>query len=555
MSESKRHLSALKKGQKLHWYEIHDIIGQGGFGITYLAYDQNLAHEVAIKEYLPIDLAIRTKNGTIAPVSDQHHERYYWGLERFLDEARTLGQFKHPNIVRVRNVFEANNTAYMVMEYEMGDSLQEILNNRKTLEETDLKSIIFPIIDGMKIVHAAGFIHRDIKPGNVFIRFDGEPVLLDFGSARQSIEQDNQSLTSVFSRGYAPIEQYHSSEEAQGPWTDIYALGATMYRAVAGIPPADAVDRSSAIAQIDKDTYVSIAEIGGNRYSEELMNAIDYAMQFKQQDRPQTIADWLATFDRRDATSRTSNNELKSELETKIRQAEDGDPAAQFNLAFMYAKGINIDKDEATALAWFTKAAMKNHLNAQYNLALMYARGRGVEQNFQEAIKWYILAAQQGDVTSQYTLGTMYSRGIGTEQDYKRAFEWFFKAAEQGHANAQYKAAEYFARGKGVECDEQRAFQWYLKAANSGHTSAKMKLAYIYGKGLGVTRNDAEAFHWFRQAAEQGHPKAQYNLGVIYGKGRGIEKNLDEARKWFGLAAAQGDELAKQALLRFKNVD
>lgn len=553
MSENKRHLSALKKGQKLHWYEIHDIIGQGGFGITYLAYDRNLAHEVAIKEYLPIDLAIRTKSGTVSPVSEQQQERYYWGLERFIEEARTLGQFKHPNIVRVRNVFEANNTAYMVMEYEMGESLQEILNNKKTLSETDLKSIIFPIIDGMKIVHAAGFIHRDIKPGNIFIRFDGEPVLLDFGSARQSIEQDNQSLTSIFSRGYAPIEQYHSGEEAQGPWTDIYALGATMYRAIAGIPPADAVDRSSALAQIDRDTYVSIGEIGVGRYSEDLMNAIDYAMQFKQQARPQTISDWLATFERRDVANRSSNNDSVSDLSDQIRAAENGDPAAQFNLAFIYAKGINTGKDEAKAIEWFTKAAMKNHLNAQFNLALMYAKGRGVDQNFQEAMKWYILAAQQGDVTSQYTLGMMYSRGIGAKQDYGRAFDWFLKAAEQGHQNAQFKTAEYYSKGKGVDADTELAHHWYLQASNSGHTSAQMKLAYMYGKGLGVNRNDAEAFHWFRKAAEQGHPKAQYNLGVIYGKGRGIEKNLEEAKKWFGLAAAQGDELAKQALSRLND--
>ena len=143
MSNKKRHLNALKNGQKLHWYEIRDILGQGGFGITYLAQDINLNHEVAIKEYLPVDLAIRTKSGTVSPVSDEHHERYYWGLERFIDEARTLGQFKHSNIVQVRNVFEANNTAYMVMEYELGESLQDILNRRKTIDESDLKAVIF----------------------------------------------------------------------------------------------------------------------------------------------------------------------------------------------------------------------------------------------------------------------------------------------------------------------------------------------------------------------------------------------------------------------------
>ncbi|MCG8379661.1 MAG: protein kinase, partial [Proteobacteria bacterium] len=353
MSEKKRHLNALKTGQKLHWYEIRDILGQGGFGITYLAQDLNLGHEVAIKEYMPIDLAIRTKTGTISPVSEEHHERYYWGLERFLDEARTLGQFKHPNIVQVRNVFEANNTAYMVMEYELGETFQDILNRRKTTIENDLKTIIFPIVDGMKVVHAAGFIHRDIKPANIFLRMDGDPVLLDFGSARTSLEQGNQSLTSIFSRGYAPIEQYHSSEETQGPWTDIYALGATMYRAISGIPPVDAVDRSAAIAQIENDTYVSILEIAKEGYSEDFLKGIDYALQFRQQDRPQSMSDWIATFDRRDISKRNQFNADTSLLEEQLAAAEEGDITAISKVAVMYAKGIHTEKDYTSAIEWF----------------------------------------------------------------------------------------------------------------------------------------------------------------------------------------------------------
>ena len=396
VSEKKRHLNALKTGQKLHWYEIRDILGQGGFGITYLAQDLNLGHEVAIKEYLPVDLSIRTKSGTVSPVSDEHHERYYWGLERFLDEARTLGQFKHPNIVQVRNVFEANNTAYMVMEYELGETFQDILNRRKTVSEQDLKTIIFPIVDGMKVVHAAGFIHRDIKPANIFLRVDGDPVLLDFGSARTSLGQGEQSLTSIFSRGYAPIEQYNTSEETQGAWTDIYSMGATMYRSISGIPPTDAVDRSAAIAQIDSDTYVSITEIAGDGYSEDFLKGVDYALQFRQQDRPQTMSEWTATFDRRDISSRNHFNNDNSILKECITAAEAGDVNAQAKLAFMYAKGINTNKDEATSIKWYQTAAENNHTDSQYNLALMYAKGRGVPLNYVYAYVWLTLAVKQG---------------------------------------------------------------------------------------------------------------------------------------------------------------
>ena len=550
MSEKKRHLNALKTGQKLHWYEIRDILGQGGFGITYLAQDLNLGHEVAIKEYLPVDLSIRTKSGTVSPVSDAHHERYYWGLERFLEEARTLGQFKHPNIVQVRNVFEANNTAYMVMEYELGETFQDILNRRKTVSEQDLKTIIFPIVDGMKVVHAAGFIHRDIKPANIFLRVDGDPVLLDFGSARTSLGQGEQSLTSIFSRGYAPIEQYNTSEETQGAWTDIYSMGATMYRSISGIPPTDAVDRSAAIAQIDCDTYVSITEIASEGYSEDFLLAVDYALQFRQQDRPQSMSEWIATFDRRDISSRNRFTNDNSLIEKQIAAAELGDISAQSKLAFMYAKGINAEKDEATAIRWYMEAANNNHINAQYNLALIYAKGRGVKQDYHQAIKWYQLAAEQGDESSQYALGMMYSKGIGTEKDNELAYLWFLKAAKQENTNAEFKVAEMLHKGIGIEEDLNAAFDWYEKASRKDHTLAQMKLTYMYGKGHGIKRNDTEAFLWFRKAAEQGHPKAQYNLGVIYAKGRGITKDMDEAKKWYSLAAAQGDEHAEKALLR-----
>ena len=223
-----RNLNALNAGYAIQWYVIKDILGQGGFGITYLAYDKNLAHEVAIKEYMPVDLAIRCTDNSVEPLSSEHEERFNWGLGKFIDEARAIGNFNHPNIVKVRNVFEANHTAYMVMDYELGETLQEILTRRKILDEPDIETVIYPIIDGMKLIHAHGFIHRDIKPANLFIRVDGEPVLLDFGSARQALEESQQSITSIFSKGYAPIEQYSTSDEEQGPWTDIYAIGATM---------------------------------------------------------------------------------------------------------------------------------------------------------------------------------------------------------------------------------------------------------------------------------------------------------------------------------------
>jgi TPR repeat protein/tRNA A-37 threonylcarbamoyl transferase component Bud32 len=560
MRKKKRHINALKPGYKLHWYEIDSILGEGGFGITYLARDINLDHEVAIKEYFPRNMVMREDNGSVHTVNHEQDDRYHWGLERFLEEAQTIGKFKHPNIVRVRNVFEENNTAYMVMDYELGESFQEILNQRKTLDEEDIRTIIIPIIDGMKVVHAAGFIHRDIKPANIFLRVDGDPVLLDFGSARTSFEENKESLTSIFSRGYAPIEQYHTTEESQGPWTDIYALGATIYRAIVGVAPTDAVDRSAAIAQIGRDTYVTVVEIAAGKYSHEMLIAVDYALQFKLQDRPQTVSEWRSAFDKATKSANEIDNNTVDKTETEpdnmvesFRQAAGaGDINAQSSLGFMYAKGIGTEKDNKEAIKWYRMAAEQGHLNSQFNLGVMYAKGRGVEQNYTEAYKWYKMAADQGDVASQATLGKMCKKGIGTDKNHKEAINWFHKAAVQGHLDAQYNVAKMFAKGQGVPADEEEGFQWYLKAAEQGHIGAQINLAFMHGKGQGVPRNDTEAFHWFRKAAEQGHPNAQYNLGVIYAKGRGIAKNIDEAKKWYGKAAAQGDENAERVLSRLE---
>jgi len=551
-----RHLNALTPGFELHWYGFREILGQGGFGITYIAYDRNLAHEVAIKEYMPVDLATRASDNSVAPISAAHEERYQWGLERFIEEARTLAQFEHPNIVRVRNVFKHNNTAYMVMDYELGESLQDILSRRKVLNESDIETVMFPIIDGLKLVHAHGFIHRDIKPANIFIRVDGDPVLLDFGSARQAVEQGKNSMTSIFSKGYAPIEQYNSREDEQGSWTDIYALGATMYRAIAGVPPTDAIDRSTAISITSRDSYVAAVEIGEKRYSEALLRAIDHAMKFNRQDRPQTITEWLSEFSVRsrqedEPSHRSEQSDNAPDAVAGIRaNAEMGDAEAQATLAFMYAKGIELEKDELIAAKWYQMAAEQGHTNAQYNLGVIYAKGRGLKQSFENAYKWYTRAAEAGDVSAQVALSAMYTKGIGVEKDDHAAFTWCLRAARRGNLNSMYNLGEMYLNGSGTDQNYTEAFSWLKKAADRDHIKAQMAVGFMYGKGLGTDRDDVEAYHWYRKAAEAGDPNAQYNLGLIYSKGRGIRPNIIEARKWYKKSADQGNENAGNALQR-----
>lgn len=285
MSVSIRHRHALPIGYPLAEYQILSILGHGGFGITYLARDLEIGQDVAIKEYLPREIATRKEDLQVAPISEDEEESFAWGMERFLDEARTLTRFRHPNIIGIRRFLRAHGTAYLIMDYCAGDSLDKILERETTLSSNAIRKIFRPILDALEEIHNAGVMHRDIKPGNIYLRADGSPVLLDFGSARQALAQHSRSLTAIVSPGYAPIEQY-SSRGNQGPWTDIYGLGATLYRCVTGQRPMDASDR------IFDDELVP-ATRAASGYSRDLLELIDTALRLKPEDRPQSISQWL----------------------------------------------------------------------------------------------------------------------------------------------------------------------------------------------------------------------------------------------------------------------
>lgn len=178
------HIHALPEGYRLQEYTITGLLGFGGFGITYSAHDNNLDKLVAIKEYLPSELAARVDGSSVSCKSQQDRESFDWGLERFLDEARTVAKFDHRNIVRIYRFFEQNSTAYIVMELLEGETLDWALNQRGTLQESDIRNWLWPIMKGLQIVHDRGYLHRDIKPQNIIMRSDGRPCLLDFGAAR-----------------------------------------------------------------------------------------------------------------------------------------------------------------------------------------------------------------------------------------------------------------------------------------------------------------------------------------------------------------------------------
>jgi len=284
MAES--HLHALPSGYEIEGYRIERILGAGGFGITYRAEEMLIHRPVALKEYMPSSVAGRSSSSAaVLPLNAEDSEIYRWGLKRFRNEARTLVAFRHPNIVAVYRYFEANGTAYLVMALEEGMTLAAMLKQGEPLSESDIHEILDPLLDGVDEVHKAGFLHRDIKPANIVIRRDGAPVLIDFGAARLALGTKSQGSRAVLSPGYAPFEQYATAAE-QGPYTDIYALGATLYACVTGQRPVEAPDR---VARVPMRPA---AEAGRGRFSEMFLRAIDHALEVKSEDRPQSVTEW-----------------------------------------------------------------------------------------------------------------------------------------------------------------------------------------------------------------------------------------------------------------------
>jgi serine/threonine protein kinase len=286
------HKDALPVGHHLADYVIESVLGFGGFGVTYLARDEQLGSEVAIKEYLPQDISGRIEETRVLPNPDAPNgiRDYQWGLKEFLHEARNLVQFKHPNIVRVLRFMEANGTAYMVMEYEHGESLSHYLKHKpgRRLDEKELLRIFLPVLNGLGAVHKAGMLHLDIKPDNIYLRTDHTPMLIDFGSARQAISGGEHAQRITLTHGFAPIEQYPDKGKP-GPWTDLYAIGASMYYCICARRPEISINRYQTLLRHQADPVTPAVKAGEGRYSRYLLECIDWALQIYPKDRPQSV--------------------------------------------------------------------------------------------------------------------------------------------------------------------------------------------------------------------------------------------------------------------------
>jgi serine/threonine protein kinase len=271
----------LPEGYQLQNYTIDKVLSSGGFSIVYLAHDENNI-PVAVKEYLPSALVVRTDGALVAISSDDNQAVFRHGLKCFFEEGRSLAMISHPNIVRVENFFRANETVYMVMQYVRGRTLQfHIQRHRHEFSESFIRRMFTHLLNGLREVHANKLLHLDIKPANIYITMEGKPVLLDFGAARQSLTADAPKLRPMYTAGYAASEQYRNPDE-MGPWTDMYAIGATLYTAIGGVHPQPANER------VVEDKLIPLRTLAKSTYSEDLYDIVDWCLRLDHLARPQS---------------------------------------------------------------------------------------------------------------------------------------------------------------------------------------------------------------------------------------------------------------------------
>ena len=615
MSQETPHCSlhALPPGTVLHDYVIESELGSGGFSIVYLARHRlNSDWLFAIKEYLPRELAVRGSDGAgVRPVDTESGDAFEDGLARFRDEAEQLRKFRNePYIVSCLNYFERNGTAYLVMDYDDGLPLSEFLERREAAGQPftgeDLLAVVEPLLEGLAVVHRAGVLHRDIKPGNVFVRRQDDitgrpahPVLIDFGAAKQNYLARHSRSRAPYTPGYAAYEQVSSMGEI-GPWTDLYSLGAVMWRMVAGGCPDDSrlfepdgmraekLVWNSSPREVEKRAYAlnrgwadpmpAAGELGAGRFSSHVLEAVDRCLSLYPEDRVRDcgeLSESIRGGRSRQARSKfepagspsTSGSILDDSRGLKPpRLAKDRRDARSGHfpiwwwgvpfVIFTIGAVLLIPEDdtspgdgqppiqgqpvEVPVDAAITSPAPERSID---DAIAAYDRG-----DYGVALQEFRNFADQNVAEAQFYIGRMYANGEGVFEDEAEAVRWHRLAAEQGHASAQAYLGIVYTNDQSETERYLEGVDWFRLAAEQGNTAAQYFLGLIYANGEGVVEDDMEAAHWLRLAAQQGQADAQYGLGLMYLNGEGVPKDDVLAVRWWRSAAEQGQTYAQYSL-------
>ena len=436
----------------------------------------------------------------------------------------------------------------------------------------EIREHVLPVAAGLAEVHAAGLLHRDIKPGNIVIRADGAPVLIDFGSARHEASAKSRSLTAVITPGYAPLEQYSSSLGDQRPTADIYALGAVLYRCVTGDSPPDATDRAL------EDGLTPAAQVADGTYSPGLLTAIDAALRMSPDERPRNTAAFLQLMSfgdtRRARPEDTEAGYSEAAIGARLgsESGRTGRNPAHSNRAGSHAiarKPIDRALLEATAMIggviivvvaaltiFFGPLGGEQRPSSASNLAPVPSTVQAPPPaprstaSVEEVRRYlfarsnlllYVFSGAEDERGNTDTGSALLALMRGDFDFAQRAFD---RLAEQGRSSAQFMLGSMYDFGQGVRENDAQAAQWYTRAAEQGHSGAQFMLGLMYASGEGVPENHSQAMHWYIRAAEQGLAEAQVRLSFIYADGEGVPRDDVQAYAWADLASAQGHERA-----------
>ncbi|MEQ8698730.1 MAG: protein kinase [Bauldia litoralis] len=488
-------MESLRAGSPVGVYRIERMIGSGSFGITYLAQRRQDGSLWAIKEYCPVEFAVRGPDGAIVrPRSEEKAELFGWGLSRFLGEAQILARLRHPNIVRIDGYFEANGTAYIAMERIEGETLDAMIQQRGRLSEGEVQGLFRALASGIGEVHRNDILHRDIKPSNIIMRADGTPVLIDFGAARVAVQSQSQRLTEVLTPGYAPPEQYTSG--GQGTWTDVYGLAATLFKAVTGTVPPDASRRQSlaTASQPDPIDAPLDAALRSGAYTAGLIGTIRDGLALDPASRPESVdALWTALT----AAGRSGSAATASQTPR-----------------FPPPNGLG---EEITLVHTATPAKAK-----PAPPPVLVRRGGGLgRRNLWLASTMLVLISMLS--------------GYVAHRVWKPAVEACDRLAGYRHDPDKPPGVIGVAF---ADIDAERAIRVCTRAARTRPELARLR--FQLGRAYERKKNYTSAVLHYRTAGATGSAPAQWSLGLMLLRGRGVKRNEKEGLRLVHEAARRG---------------
>ena len=521
-------------------YQIGRVLGQGGFGITYLGWDMYLNMPVAVKEYFPNGCVTRDSSVSSAVTSFSEFDPaiYAKNKERFMNEGRALARFsKLQNIVRIYSFFPENNTVYLVMEYAQGMTLKDKLHRQGLMRMDQLLPILGPIMEDLEQVHRAGTIHRDISPDNIMLMDNGNVKLLDFGAVRDVENPDQEaqlskSTEAILKQGFAPLEQYNA-RGSLGPWTDVYALCATICYCLNGRVPPYAPDR----AMSDRpDAFIDALPL-----QPPLKEVLRRGMALRPKDRTASVGELLRqlhdpmSLPRSGAPVRKPEPVPAPQPRKSHRGLIAGSLAALFLVGGLLVGTVlkSVRKPQAPAL---------EEVHISQALPPEYPR---LDQVLEQA--------HGGDTDARFELGRRFEQGIGVPSDQAEALQWYQQAADQGDLMAINNLGRMYLLGQGTEPDPEKAIALFRQAAEGLDPMAMVNLGICCEYGLGLEADPAEAARWYQKAADQGDANGQYSLGICYLEGTGVNADREEAERLLNLAAQAGHSQARQRLSDLEN--